>query len=424
MLPEMSRCDRAADWQEQSHAHTGRRTKTYRLACLVSHPIQYLAPLYRYLSVLPQLDLKVYFLADFSASVHHDPGFGVSFEWDVPLLDGYQHEFIPALTRDNSSSSFWRPLNYGISERLRRGRYDALMVHGYAHNAMLRAIASAKAFGMKVLVRGESHLLGRNLRGPMAALRYGVLRKLFRTVDGFLAIGTLNCEFYRYHGAPEGKIFMMPYAVNNDFFRERAREARRSRELLRASLRLEKGRPIVLFASKFQKRKHPDHLLDAYMRLSPDGRREPQPYLLFVGDGELRQVLEQRAAQLGWSSIKFLGFKNQSQLPRYYDLCDVFVLPSDCEPWGLVINEVMNAGKPVITTDQVGAAADLVHDGVNGFIVAVGDTEALSRRLHALVTAPGLATGMGEKSLKRIETWGLKEAASGLLEGLSYAVSG
>jgi glycosyltransferase involved in cell wall biosynthesis len=367
--------------------------------------------------------LKVYFLAGFSASVYHDPGFGVSFEWDVPLLDGYLYEFLPTLTRDNSRFSFWRPLNYGIYRGLRRGRYDALMVHGYAQNSMLRAIASAKALGMKVLVRGESHLLGRNLHGPAPTLRYGVLRKLFGALDAFLAIGTLNREFYCHHGVPDEKIFLTPYAVDNDFFRERAREARSSREQLRASLGLEGGRPVILFASKFQQRKHPDHLLEAYIGLSPDNKREPRPYLLFVGDGEMRQSLEQRAGRLGWNSIKFLGFKNQSELPRYYDLCDVFVLPSEGEPWGLVINEVMNAGKPVITTDQVGAAADLVSDGLNGFVVPVGDIEVLSQRLRTLSAAPGLAARMGENSLKRIETWGLREVADGLLEGLGYAVS-
>jgi len=389
---------------------------------VVDHPAQYFAPLFQRLSRLPQIDLTVYFLTDFSASNYYDTGFGVSVKWDVPLLEGYRHEFLPALLPFDQSPSFWKPLSYGISGRLRRGSYDALMVHGYAHNTTLRAIAAAKMNGIKVLFRGESNLINRSLTGSKEWLRYRVLRNLFSKVDGFLAIGTLNREFYRHYGAPEHKIFMMPYSVDNDVFQAGAREARSHREQLRAELGLERDRPVILFASKFQPRKHPDHLLEAYARLSPDGKQEPRPYLVFVGEGELRHRLEQRIGELGWKTIKMLGFKNQSELPRYYDLCDVFVLPSSGEPWGLVINEAMNVGKPVITTDQVGAAADLVRDGENGFVVAAGDIEALSKRLLILTTVPGLAAAMGERSSKRIDTWGLKETAAGLLQALTTAV--
>jgi glycosyltransferase involved in cell wall biosynthesis len=396
--------------------------RRYRVACLVDHPIQYFAPLFQRLSGLPQIDLKVYFLSDVSLSHYYDTGFGVRVKWDVPLLEGYRYEFLPSLLPFDPQASFWKPLSYGITRRLRRGSCDALMVHGYAHNATLRAIAAAKMNGIKVLVRGESNLISRRLTGPKEWLRDRVLRNLFSIVDGFLAIGTHNREFYRHYGAPERKIFMMPYAVDNEFFQAGAREAQTYREQLRADLGLERHRPVILFASKLQQRKHPDHLLEAYARLSPDGKQEPRPYLVFVGEGELRHRIEQRVAELGWKTIKMLGFKNQSELPRYYDLCDVFVLPSRGEPWGLVINEVMNAGKPVITTDQVGASADLVRDGENGYVVAAGDIEALSKRLRILTTVPGLAATMGEKSSRRIETWGLNEAAAGLLEGLTTAV--
>lgn len=401
------------------HKPTMRR---YRVACVVDHPIQYFAPLFQHLSKLPQINLTVYFLTDSTASHYYDTGFGVRVKWDVPLLEGYRYEFLPSLLPFDPQASFWKPLSYGITGRLKRGSYDALMVFGYAHNVTLRAIAAAKMNGIKVLVRGESNLISRSLTGPKEWLRDRVLQNLFSKVDGFLAIGTLNREFYRHYGAPERKIFMMPYAVDNDFFQAGAREARSHRGQLQAELGLERDRPVILFASKLQQRKHPDHLLEAYARLSPDGKQEPRPYLVFVGEGELRHRLEQRVAELGWKTIKMLGFKNQSELPRYYDLCDVFVLPSRGEPWGLVINEVMNVGKPVITTDQVGAAADLVRDGENGFVVAAGDIEALSKRLRILTSVLGLAEAMGERSRIRINTWGLKEAAAGLLEGLTTAV--
>jgi glycosyltransferase involved in cell wall biosynthesis len=256
-------------------------------------------------------------------------------------------------------------------------------------------------------------------RSPVKrGLKKLLLPTLFRLIDGFLAIGTLNREYYVHYGVPHHKIFMMPYAVDNAFFQNRAREARMCREQLRAELGLEPGRPVILYASKLQRRKRPGDLLEAYVKLSPNGTMEPRPYLLFVGDGEERHRLEQRVRGLGWRSILFLGFKNQSELPRYYDLCDVFVLPSEREQWGLVVNEAMNAARPVVVSDQVGCAPDLVRDGLNGFVFPVGDVAALAERLRRLTEEPELARQMGEESLRIIEKWSFDADIAGLLEAL------
>jgi len=190
-------------------------------------------------------------------------------------------------------------------------------------------------------------------------LKEVALPALFRRIDGFLSIGTKNRQYYEHYGVPPERIFHMPYAVDNDFFQTLATSATSARENLRSALALKPDRRIILYASKFQNRKRLDVLFDAYRSFSPDGIAEPHPYLLLIGDGENRPALEDRVHHLGWSSIKFLGFKNQTELPAYYDLCDVFVLPSEFEPWGLVINEVMNAGKAVIVSDEVGAGPDL-----------------------------------------------------------------
>ncbi|MFZ0657276.1 MAG: hypothetical protein WAM05_01060, partial [Candidatus Binataceae bacterium] len=128
----------------------------YRVACLVTHPIQYQAPMFRYLASSPELDLTVLFLSDLSMREYHDPGFGVAFKWDVPLLEGYRSEFLPAFGAIDQIS-FWRPFTRAIRSRLRAGRFDALWIHGYAHQAMLRAVAAARSLGIKVLMRGESH---------------------------------------------------------------------------------------------------------------------------------------------------------------------------------------------------------------------------------------------------------------------------
>src|SRR5579875_2943832 len=388
-----------------------------RVAYLVSHPIQYQAPLLRLLAQQPDFSLKVLFGANTAAGIR-DPGFGTAVKWDVPLLEGYPHEFLPALAKGGITN--FRPMNLGLGRRLKRGGFDVLWVHGYTRPAHILAIITAKRLGMKVMVRDEAH--GANVRrsGPREHARRAFYAFLTRTVDAFLAIGILNRDYYRRLGVPEERIFSVPYAVDNEFFQGRAAQAARNREELRRSLRLAPGRPIVLFAGKLIARKGPMTLLDAYRRLSPDGRSEPEPYLLFAGDGELRAAIEEFAANLGWRSIRVLGFRNQTELPALYDLCDLFVLPSSYEPWGLVVNEVMNAAKAVIVSDRAGCGPDLVKPGVNGAIFPSGDAGALADAMAALLGDRHALRRMGTSSREIIERWSFNEDLAGIRAALDY----
>jgi glycosyltransferase involved in cell wall biosynthesis len=393
----------------------------YRLAYLATHPIQYQAPLLRRLSAHPQIDLTAFFMSDLSVGRFHATGFDIPLTWDVPLLDGYRHVFLPALGR-NDQLSFWRPWVYGLRGCLKGGRFDALWLHGYAHHVSLCAIALAKSLGIKVLVRGEAHLLTGTDFGLWGRAWQRIVPKMFSLADGFLAIGTLNRQYYAERGVASNRIFMMPYAVDNEFFSRHAKEAHSRRDRFRSELGLGAERPVILYASKLQSHKRPHDLLEAYIRMSPDGVREPSPYLLFVGDGKERASLEARARSLGWASVRFLGFRNQTELPAFYDLCDVFVLPSAHEPWGLVVNEVMNAGKAVVVSDRVGAGPDLVTDGENGFVVPAGDVHALADRLTQIISRPQLALAMGEASLRKVANWDFGADERGLTRALGSVV--
>jgi glycosyltransferase involved in cell wall biosynthesis len=393
----------------------------YRVACLVSHPIQYQAPLFRYLAARPGIDLTVFFLSDFSIRAYRDSGFGVSVKWDVPLLDGYRHDFLPHLG-SGSGLSFWRPWTFGLRTRLRRGRFDALWVHGYAHRGCIAGIAAAKSLGIPVMLRGESNLLSETDDALKLRLKRIAMPALLRTIDGMLAIGRLNREYYLHYGVEAGRIFPMPYAVDNEFFRAAADRARPHRERLRAELGLTPGRAVILFASKMHPHKRAGDLLEAYARMSPDGAAEPAACLVFAGDGEERAKLERRARSLKWDSIRFIGFRNQSELPALYDLSDVFVLPSDHEPWGLVINEVMNAGKPVVVSDCVGAGPDLVEDGVNGLVYPARDVAALANRLHRMIDNPEDRAAMGARAIEKVAHLGFEADRDGLLSALDSIV--
>ena len=228
----------------------------------------------------------------------------------------------------------------------------------------------------------------------------------------FLVIGTMNKQYYLANGIPEKKIFFMPYAVDNDFFQKKSKSCQEKRDWLRASLGLTVDRPIILFASKLTPRKRAMDLLEAFENVL--STIKPNPYLLFIGDGEMRNDLESRIKQLSLGNDVFvLGFKNQNELPSYYDLCNVFVLPSFYEPWGLVINEAMNAGRAVIASDQVGSAYDLIRHGENGFIFKAGDIQELASALKAVLSTPECSQKMGKASLNLISQWGFGRDIAG-----------
>lgn len=387
-------------------------TRKLRLAYLVSHPIQYQAPLLARISSEPGIDLTVLFCSDLSVREYEDTEFKASFKWDVPLLSGYHHEFLPALGAINRLS-YWRPMTTGLHHWIDRSRIDALWIHGWGYFSHLRAILLAKARGVPVLLRGESTLQIRASSGLKQAIRELALKRIVQAADACLAIGTWNREFYSHYGAEASRIFSMPYAVDNHFFRARCEAAAPHREALRQSLGLDAGRPIILYASKMTSRKRALDLMDAYIKLAVDGG-EPRPYLLFIGDGELKAELQQRAHNTAWNSIRFLGFKNQTELPAYFDLCDVFVLPSFAEPWGLVINEVMNAGRAVIISDEVGCGPDLVKHGENGWVFRAGNVEALAAGLRSVLSHPDHTRALGDRSRDIIANWGFEQDIEGL----------
>lgn len=387
----------------------------WRLAYLLTHPIQYQAPLLRAIAAEPDIDLEVFYCSDMSLGRFQDPGFGQAVEWDVPLLEGYRSQFLPGLG-SRRRLGLWRPLSYGLAPRLRAGGFEALWVHGYARPYHLAAVAQARRLGLKVLLRDEATEVSAP-RGPLKRLvKRAFFAALRQGVDAFLAIGSLNAAYYRAHGVPDERIFRVPYAVDNAHFRSAAAAA--EQRPLRAELGLEPGRPVALFVGKLIARKRPLDLLEAYARLAaePPARL---PYLLLAGDGDLRGELERRAA--GLEGVRLLGFRGQRELPALYALADVLVLPSEREAWGLVVNEAMNAGTAVIASDRVGAAADLVREGDNGYVYPVGDAEALAAALRRTLADPAVSRRMGARSREIIDGWGFREDIAGLKAALAAA---
>ena len=394
-----------------------------RLTYLVSHPIQYQAPLLRRIAQEPDIDLTVLFASDFSVRGYKDEGFGVGVTWDVPLLDGYRHVFLPRV-RDTTSPSATRPLNYGIFRHLRGAggvpAADVLWVHGYSTVNSLHGMLAAKSLGIPVLLRAESWLKDRHRTGPRLAAKAAFFKLLKSLVDAVLPIGTLNAAYWHYYFGHDIPQFLMPYAVDNQYFQARSAAAAKNRSALQAQLGLDPSRPVILFASKLQSRKHCDHLLEAFLTLRHESALTPPPYLLIVGDGEERKALEARAAASGVEGIHFCGFRNQSELPGFFDLASVFVLPSRHEPWGLIVNEVMNASRAVIISTDVGCQPDLITDGVEGCLFPPGDVPALTAALRRVLATPGTAARMGASGLQTIQQWSFEQDIHGLRQALAH----
>ncbi len=397
--------------------------KKMRVAYLVTHPIQYQAPLLRRLNLEPDLSVTGIFRSDHSVKGYIDAGFGAAVLWDVPLLDGYPHHFLPCVG-SMALSGFWRPWSYGLAKELRRGRYDALWIHGYGHAFHLYAMALGRLLGLPVLLRDEAHQRSRvrNLKDRIkAAAIYAYLRAV---VTKFLAIGSANRDRYQVMGVRPEAIHLVPYAVDNRFFGVGAMaEKTAPKAALAAALGLTPDQPVILFAAKLQRRKRCSDLIKAFLH---EGvwNHPARPALVIAGDGEEMaqcKALVAGAPPAARSAVKFLGFQNQTDLVRLYRAADIFVLTSNAEAWGLTINEAMSAGCAILASDEIGAVPDLVRGGVNGFTCAAGDVVAQARDLRQMLDDPAALRAMGQESLKIMAHWGFEEDVAGLRQALGLA---
>jgi len=395
------------------------RRSPFRLGYLVSHPIQYQAPMLRHIAQDPDIDLTVFYMSDMSVEGFYDHQFKIQVKWDVPLLGGYRHTFLGRLGRAEVTPLL-RPLVVGLRKTLKQARLDALWLHGYKHQVQLRAICAARRLGIPILVRGDSNVPEASLKSEISAR---VVRRLFRKIDAFLHIGKQNRQFYAERGVDDARLFPVPYAVDNMRFQQAVQDACSSRGELLASLSMIAGAPVILYSGKLTSGKGPLDLLAAYQHVVKRFSAGSEPYLVYVGDGEERGRLERRIDELKLNRVRLTGFVNQRELPRYYDLCDVFVLPSQHDRWGLAVNEAMNAGKAIIVTDKVGCAPDLVHDWENGFVVPARDVVSLASRLLCVLQDRDLRTRMGAASRRLVAAFSFEQDLQGLKKAL-HAVCG
>jgi glycosyltransferase involved in cell wall biosynthesis len=375
---------------------------TLRLGILTTHPIQYQVPWFRALAAEPGIDLEVLYCMIPDAQ-QQGSGFGVKFQWDLPLLDGYRYRVLDNRAAQPSVTTFSGCDTPGIASIVRDERWDAFIVNGWVARSCLQLLLACRRHGVPCIVRGESNAIR-----PRAWWKSAIHRVLLRQYAAFLAIGTQNRAFYRAAGVPDEKIFSAPYCVENQRFAHPGRQPR------------EQGPFTFLFSGKLIPKKRPLDVLQALARLSPQ-LAPGAVRLLVAGDGELRAQCEAFAAQHRLP-VEFRGFLNQSRIVEVYRESDCLVLPSDDgETWGLVVNESMASGLPAIVSDQVGCHPDLIEPGVTGYTFPCGDSAALAVRLQQMMADRGSAFQMGQAACHRVhEGYGYRQVVQGTLQALRH----
>ena len=352
-----------------------------RLAIVTSHPIQYQAPFFRALA--QSVDLEVFFCHQQTAAGQAAAGFGVEFEWDVPLLDGYQYSFLKNRSSVPDVSTFGGCDTPEIADRLAAGRFDACMVSGWYLKSYLQSIRAARRLGIGLLCRGDSQLATRRSR-LWQGVKYWPYRWLLGAIDAHLYVGAANRQYLQHYGVSSESLFFAPHFVDNQFFSQRADAARVAgrRDVLRHEWGFTRDTTVFAFAGKLIGKKRPADLI---LALAESRARGADAVGLIIGSGALESHLRQLAVHLS-VPVAFVGFRNQSELPGYLVAADALVLPSDAgETWGLVVNEAMACGVPAIVSDACGCSHDLIAEGETGYRFPSGDVSALASQMSTMV---------------------------------------
>lgn len=397
---------------------TVKTEKRLRALVLCSHPTQYSSPLWRRMAQHPEIDLLVAYCSLNGAESYVDPGFGVKVEWDVPLLHDYLWTQIQNISPRPRAGSIWGLINPGVWKLIQEGRFDAVIVlTGYLCATFWIALMAAKRSGTPILFGTDSTTLrAQNGRAWKESVKKLVWPRLFRMADVVIVPSNGAAALIRSLGIPQDRIQLTPYVVDNDWW------IRNARLVDRRSVRRQWGIPecasIVLFCAKLQPWKRPRDLLRAFARAHLSNC-----YLVYAGDGSLREDLEREASQLGIEKhVRFLGFVNQSGLPLVYCSSDLMVLPSEYEPFGVVVNEAMLCECPVIVSDHVGAAGDLVKENETGFVYPCGDQEALTSALRKAFESSERLKLMGKAARAKMSQWSPEMNIEAILEAMKKAI--
>lgn len=369
-----------------------------KIAIVTSHPIQYNAPWFAKLSTRAGISLKVFYTwGDNAVMEKYDPGFKRNITWDIPLLTGYEFEFLKNISSKPGSHHFSGIINPDIISKIETWDPQYILIFGWNFNSHLKVLRYFKG-KRKILFRGDSTLLDEKY--PLALktiIRRFFLRWIYSYIDVALYTGVANKKYFAKHGISERQLIFAPHAVDNKRFYPdddltcQAYKWRQKQGIKESDI-------VFLFAGKLEEKKDPLLLIKAFKKLDLINT-----HLLIVGNGQLEDSVERECAG---NKIHYMEFQNQQRMPWVYTIADVFVLPSKGpgETWGLAVNEAMANGKAIIVSDKCGCSADLIQHGGNGFIFKSGDEDDLLKKMICIKDKAAAET-MGKQSLEIIKNW-------------------
>lgn len=346
------------------------RSSGNSLVIIETHPIQYRAPVYRALQQQYGVPVKVIYGSDFSVAGYYDPEFKSQFAWDTDLLSGYSHAFL-SLVAAGGGRNYESVSARGLASAIRAAEPAVILLPGYSPLFLQLAWFHAWRSGKPILFRGETADQPQSTSPVKRQVRDHVLRHLYRKCAKLLYIGQRSKEHFLRYGCPPEKLAFSPYCVDPSPFQTGEEERAGLRERARAELAINEGSTVLLFSGKISQRKGPDLLVDAVKSLAPVERRDL--VMVFLGNGEMMPEIAAAAARDPHVSVRFPGFRNQSELSRYFHAADLLVLPSRrLETWGLVVNEALQHGLPCVVSEAVGCGPDLVVPGSTGEVFKTG----------------------------------------------------
>lgn len=365
-----------------------------KLAIITTHPIQYYAPIFKLLQQRTLIAIKVFYTLG-QQEAKYDHGFEKNIDWDIPLLDGYDYEWVENTAELPGTHHPKGIVNPTLIQRINHYQPDAVLVFGWNYTSHFKIIRHFKN-NVPVYFRGDSTLLD-TINPFKDMLKTLYLKWIYKKVDHAFYAGTQNKAYFKKYGLKDQQLSLTPHAIDNERFSvNRSIEANK----LRHKFGINNDDILITFAGKFETKKAPLLLLSAFIKLN-----KPNIHLLFTGNGKLEQSLKQIAS--GQENVHFLDFQNQTDMPVIYQACDLFCLPSagPGETWGLAINEAMACNKAILVSDKVGCATDLVKENYNGVIFKSNDKKSLVGALAKLTRTKKVLQEYGKNSGALIQKW-------------------
>lgn len=380
-----------------------------RLAIISLLRTPYWEPLYRRLSEIPRWTVRVFHLQPWDSLRGWSGSPGSYDAVQLPCLTPEWLYSVPVVGL----------INPAAAGQVGRFQPECLLVHGYSSWTHWSVIRWAIRTGTPYLLWGDSNSHKLGARGLAPGLKRWWLRYFCRHAAGVLTVGSLNQVFWSHYGVERQRQFFAPLAVDLDRFAAAGSRWRALRQPERERLGLPDGR-VILFAGRLVSEKNVDTLLRAWALRR---RRGGGPAALAVaGDGPERARLERLARELGLEEVHWFGFQPQDEMSRFYAVSDALVLPSTHEQWGLVVNEAMATGLPVLLSRAVGCLPDLLEEGGNGFSFEARDPHSLAACLDRFLSLDDEQwLRMSARSREMISGWGYATTVAGIRRALESA---